>query len=147
MDAVFRAVIIYLLLFVIFRIAGKRSLSEITTFDFLLILLVGEAAHDAMMNNDYSITNAAIVIVTLIGIDIAVSLIKERSELFAKVVDGVPLILINNGELLKERMDKVRIDEADLLHFARESQGIERLDQIKYAVLERSGGVSIIPKE
>jgi uncharacterized membrane protein YcaP (DUF421 family) len=55
--------------------------------------------------------------------------------------------LINNGELLKERMDKVRIDEADLLHFARESQGIERLDQIKYAVLERSGGVSIIPKE
>jgi uncharacterized membrane protein YcaP (DUF421 family) len=62
-------------------------------------------------------------------------------------VDGVPLILINNGELLKERMDKVRIDEADLLHFARESQGIERLDQIKYAVLERSGGVSIIPKE
>jgi uncharacterized membrane protein YcaP (DUF421 family) len=147
MDAVFRAVVIYLLLFVIFRIAGKRSLSEITTFDFLLILLVGEAAHDAMMNNDYSITNAAIVIVTLIGIDIAVSLIKERSELFAKVVDGVPLILINNGELLKERMDKVRIDEADLLHFARESQGIERLDQIKYAVLERSGGVSIIPKE
>jgi uncharacterized membrane protein YcaP (DUF421 family) len=147
MDAVFRAVIIYLLLFIVFRIAGKRSLSEITTFDFLLILLIGEAAHDAMMNNDYSITNAAIVIVTLIGIDIAVSLIKERSELIAKVVDGVPLILINNGELLKERMDKVRIDEADLLHFARESQGIERLDQIKYAVLERSGGVSIIPKE
>jgi uncharacterized membrane protein YcaP (DUF421 family) len=147
MDAVFRAVIIYLLLFIVFRIAGKRSLSEITTFDFLLILLIGEAAHDAMMNNDYSITNAAIVIITLIGIDIAVSLIKERSELIAKVVDGVPLILINNGELLKERMDKVRIDEADLLHFARESQGIERLDQIKYAVLERSGGVSIIPKE
>jgi uncharacterized membrane protein YcaP (DUF421 family) len=147
MDSVIRAAAIYLFLFIVFRIAGKRSLAEVTTFDFVLILLIGEAASDALSSGDHSFTNAAILIVTLIGIDIAISLLTERSSFLAKVVDSVPLILIDNGKLLEDRMKKVRIDEADILHYARESQGIERLDQIKYAILERSGGVSIIPKE
>jgi uncharacterized membrane protein YcaP (DUF421 family) len=79
--------------------------------------------------------------------DILISFLTERSQVFSKIVDSVPLILINNGKLLKDRMDKVRVSEEDLLQYARESQGVERLDQIKYAVLEKSGGVSIIPKQ
>jgi uncharacterized membrane protein YcaP (DUF421 family) len=147
MDTVIRAVVIYLFLFIVFRIAGKRSLAEVTTFDFILLLIIGEAVSDALSSGDHSITNAAILVVTLIGIDILISLFTERSRLFSKLVDSVPLILIDNGELLKDRMEKVRVGEEDLLQYAREAQGIERLDQIKYAVLEKSGGVTIIPKE
>jgi uncharacterized membrane protein YcaP (DUF421 family) len=147
MDSVIRAAAVYLFLFLIFRIAGKRSLAEVTTFDFVLILLIGEAASDVLSSDDHSFTNAAILIVTLISIDILISVLTERSHLFAKIVDSVPLILIDNGKLLEERMKKVRLDEADIMHYARESHGLERLDQIKYAILERSGGVSIIPKE
>jgi uncharacterized membrane protein YcaP (DUF421 family) len=58
----------------------------------------------------------------------------------------VPLVIVENGKLLKDRMEKARVDEADILEKARELQGLERLDQIKYAVVERSGGISIIPK-
>jgi uncharacterized membrane protein YcaP (DUF421 family) len=147
MEAVLRAAAIYLFLFIVFRIAGKRSLAEVTTFDFVLLLVIGEAASNALSNNDFSITSSAIVITTLIAIDILLSQITARSEFIAKVVDSVPLILIDDGELLKDRMKKVRISDGDILQYARDSHGLERLDQIKYAVLERSGGVSIIPKE
>jgi uncharacterized membrane protein YcaP (DUF421 family) len=144
-DAIVRAAVIYIALLIIFRISGKRSLAQITTFDFVLLLIVDEATQQALLGEDFSITNAVLVIVALMTIDIAMSLIKGRSKLAEKVIDDVPLIIVENGRLLRERADSARVDEADILTAARELQGLERLDQIKYAVLERSGGISIIP--
>jgi uncharacterized membrane protein YcaP (DUF421 family) len=62
-------------------------------------------------------------------------------------MDSVPLIIVVNGKPIEERMEKARIDKADVLSMARESNGLERLDQIKYAVLERSGKITIIPQD
>ena len=146
MDAVLRAAAIYAFLLVLFRIAGKRSLSESTTFDLVLLLIVGEATQQALLGNDFSITNALLVILTLVGLDIGMSLWKQRSPQLEKWVEGVPLVIVENGQPLKDRMDKARVDESDILEAARTLQGLERMDQIKYAVLERSGGISIIPK-
>ena len=147
MDTVIRAFAIYFFLLVVFRIAGKRALVQITTFDFVLLLIIGEATQQALIGNDFSITTAWILIATLVGIDIAISLLKERFKKLERLVDGVPLVLVSNGELLRDRMEKSRVDEGDILGAARELQGLERLDQIKYAVLERSGTITIIPKE
>lgn len=147
MSAVLRSLAIYLILLVIFRIAGKRSLSQITTFDFVLLLVIGEATQQALLGDDFSLTNAFLVIVTLVGVDIAMSWLKQRFKKLERVMDSLPLILVDNGKLIKERMDKARVDEKDILARARELQGLERLDQIKYAVLERSGGITVIPKE
>lgn len=147
MAAVLRSIVIYLLLLVVFRISGKRSLSQITTFDFVLLLVIGEATQQALLGEDFSLTNAFLVIVTLVAVDIFISLLKQRSKTFEKLIDSAPLVLIENGKLLKDRMDKARVDEADILAKARELQGLERLDQIKYAVLERSGGITIIPEQ
>jgi uncharacterized membrane protein YcaP (DUF421 family) len=146
MDSVLRSAFIYLILLLVFRVSGKRSLSQITTFDFVLLLVIGEATQQALLGNDFSITNAFLVIVTLVGLDVAISLVKQRSETVEKLIDSVPLILVENGKLFQDRLDKTRVDEADILASARELQGLERLDQIKYAVLERSGGISIVPK-
>lgn len=79
--------------------------------------------------------------------DIALSLWKQRSPQVEKFLDGVPLVIVEEGRPLKDRMAKARVDEDDVLTAARELQGLERMDQIKYAVLERSGGISIIPKQ
>ena len=147
MESIFRAALVYLLVLVIFRISGKRSLAQITTFDFVLLLIIGEAVQQAMLGEDFSITNAMLIVTTLVGIDIAISLIKGRSKRIDKIVDSVPVMLIENGELHRDRMEKSRVDESDILSAGRALQGIERLDQIKYAVLERSGGISIIPKQ
>jgi uncharacterized membrane protein YcaP (DUF421 family) len=146
MDSVLRAIAIYAILLIIFRISGKRSLAQITTFDFVLLLVIGEATQQALLGDDFSMTNAFIVIVTLLGLDIALSLLKQRSPKIELLLDDTPLIIVEDGRPLKERMDKARIDESDVLTAARELQGLERMDQIKYAVLERSGGVSVIPK-
>jgi uncharacterized membrane protein YcaP (DUF421 family) len=147
MSAVIRSVVIYLILMVIFRIAGKRSLSQINTFDFVLLLVIGEATQQALLGNDFSITTAFLVIVTLVGLDVGFSLLKQRSKKVERLIDSMPLILVENGKLLKDRMDRARVDELDILAKARELQGLERMDQIKYAVLERSGGITVIPKQ
>lgn len=147
MDSVLRAATVYVALLLIMRLAGKRSLAQITTFDFVLLLIIGEATQNALLGQDYSITNALIVIVTLVTLDVGLSLLKRRSKRIDQLLEDVPLIIVEDGVALEDRMKKARVDEGDVLSAARHLQGIERLDQIRYAVLERSGGISIIPKQ
>jgi uncharacterized membrane protein YcaP (DUF421 family) len=146
MDSVIRAAVVYIVVLVIFKIAGRRTLSEITTFDFVLLLIIGEATQQALLGDDFSITNAALVIITLIMIDIALSLIKRRFPALSKFTDGQPIIVVEHGRLIEKRARKARIDESDVLEAARNSQGLERMSQIKFAVLEKDGKISIIPQ-
>jgi len=146
-DSVLRAAAIYAFLLVVFRLSGKRSLSQITTFDFVLLLIISEATQQALLGDDFSVTNAFVVILSLIGLDIGLSLLKQRFPRLDRWIDDVPLLIVEDGRPIKERMEKARIDESDVLTSARALQGLEWMDQIKYAVLERSGGISIIPKQ
>jgi uncharacterized membrane protein YcaP (DUF421 family) len=147
MESVLRAVAIYLFLIILLRVAGKRALSEVSNFEFVLMLVVGEATGQAVIGKDFSITNAYLVILTLIALQILMSYWKERSETIKRWFDGLPVILVENGKPLKDRLDKVRIGEDIILAAARELQGLERMDQIKYAVMESNGIISIIPKD
>jgi uncharacterized membrane protein YcaP (DUF421 family) len=147
MDSVLRAAAIYFFLLLMFNIAGKRALSETNTFDFVVLLIISEATQEAMMGNDPSLTNALSVILTLMGLSIIMSLWKFRSSRLENIMTGGPLIIVEHGQPLYERMKKVRVDEADIMQAARDSQGLERMEQIKYAVLEHSGSISIIPRE
>ena len=147
MDSVLHAAAIYGFLLFIFRVTGKRSLAQITVFDFVLLLIIGEATQQALLGNDFSIINACLVIATLVTLDLGLSFAKERWPALALVIDGTPVVVVEHGRLLRDRADKERIDLNDVLAAARERHGLERLDQIKYAVLERSGGISIIPKD
>jgi len=146
MESVLRGLVVYLFLLLIFRIAGKRSLGQITTFDFVLLLIISEATQNALVGKDYSMTNAFLVIMTLVGLDIGLSLWKQRSARIDQLFEGVPLVIVENGRPIKERLDKSRVDESDILTAARHLFGLERMSQIKYAVLERSGDITIIPK-
>ncbi len=146
MDSVLRAAAIYLVVLVVFRLAGRRTLSELTTFDFVLLLIIGEATQQALLGDDFSIVNATVVIISLVVFDITLSLVKNKSRWFAKLIDGEPMIIVEHGQVLARRLRKARIDEDDILEAARHSQGLERIDQIKFAILERDGKISIIPR-
>lgn len=146
MDSFLRTLAIYAFLLLVFRISGKRSLGQITTFDFVLLLVIGEATQQAMIGKDFSITTAWVVIATLIGADIGISLLKRQSTTLERWLEGTPLIIVEDGKPLAERMRKCRVDEADVMSAARRLQGLERMEQIKYAVLERNGEIAIIPK-
>lgn len=146
MDSVWRAAAIYFVVLIMFKFAGRRVLSEITTFDFVLLLIIGEATQQAMLGEDFSLINATLVIATLLAIDVGLTLLKRRSPRLARMVDGMAMILVEDGRLLKKRMDKARVGEEDILEAARCSQGLERIDEIKFAILEKNGSISIVPK-
>lgn len=146
MEAVLRAIAIYLFLMVLFRISGRRSLGDITTFDFVLLLIISEATQQAMLGENFSLTNGFLVILALVSFDIAMSLLMRRFPGLSAWVQGKPLIIVDEGRPLRDLMRKARVEEDDILTAARITQGLERMDQIKYAVLERSGGISIVPR-
>jgi uncharacterized membrane protein YcaP (DUF421 family) len=147
MESVIRGVVVYLFLLLVFRIAGKRTLSETSSFDLVLLLIISETTQEAMVNGDHSMTNGALLILTLVGADVMLSFVKQRLPNAEAWLDGLPLIIVRNGKPLQERMNRERVDEADVLEAARELCGIERLDQIKYAVLERGGNITVIPQD
>lgn len=137
----------YLFLLMLFRIAGRRTLAQMTNFDFVLLLIISEATQNAMIGNDYSLSNGMLVILTLVGMDISLSLLKQRFHILERYLDGLPLVLVVDGRPIAELLKRARIDEQDILSSAREKHGLERMDQIRYAVLENHGSISIIPKE
>lgn len=146
MDVLLRGVSVYLLLLLVFRISGARTFADITPFDFVLLLIVAEAVQQALLGEDFSVTTAALLTVTLVGIDIAMSLTKQRVPWLEHFTESVPIVLVERGEPLIDRMKKARVNEEDVLSAARLSQGLRSMDEIEYAVLEKSGGISVIPK-
>jgi uncharacterized membrane protein YcaP (DUF421 family) len=84
---------------------------------------------------------------TSTALSVALSFVKEYLPWAEKAIDSTPLIVIDDGKLLRERMKKLRVDESDILESARELHGLERLDQIKYAIVERTGTISIVSRE
>jgi uncharacterized membrane protein YcaP (DUF421 family) len=145
MDSVLRGLAVYFVLLLVTRLSGRRALAEMTPFDFVLILIVAETTQQALLGEDYSIVNAAILILTLFTTDIGLSYVKRRFRRIAKVVDGTPTLLVCHGQPLDEVMRKVRVDIDDVLQAGREQHGLERLDQIEFAVLEIGSRISIIP--
>lgn len=147
MDSVMRAAGMYLLLLVVLKIAGRRTLLEMNAFDFILLLIISEATQQALLGNDFSFTGAALTIITLIVMDILFSFLKNRFPRLDLLLDGSPLILVEHGRPLHKRMRKAGISSDDIISSARTGQGIERIDQIKFAILEKNGKIAVIPRD
>ena len=146
MDSVFRAVAVYIVLLVVTRLSGRRTLAEVTVFDFVLLLIIAETTDQALLGDDFSVTNAAIVIVTLAAVDVGLSFVKAWAPKLGLALDGTPTVLVSGGEVDWRAVRKARVDIEDVLESAREKHGLKRLDQIDCAVLEIGGAISVIPK-
>jgi uncharacterized membrane protein YcaP (DUF421 family) len=147
MDSLIRAVVVYLFLLLVFRVAGRRTLGETTTFDFVLLLIISEAAQQAMIDDDNSVTNALLLVTTLVGLNIMMGLAKRRWKAVAHALDGVPVVVVRDGKPIADRMKAERLDDDDILSAARETQGLARMDQVAYAVVEESGRISVVPRD
>lgn len=147
MNPVLRVAFIYLFLMALFRLAGRRTLADISPFDFVLLLIISELVQQAIVADDPSVTNALILCSTLVALDIGLSLWKQRSPRLERLLEGKAVLLVDHGEPLRDALAQMRIDADDILAAARLSQGLERMDQIRFAVLEKTGGISIVPEE
>jgi uncharacterized membrane protein YcaP (DUF421 family) len=146
MDLLIRGIAVYSFLLLIFRISGKRSLRNATTFDFVLLLIIAETTQQALVGKDASVTGALLLIVVLVGTDILLSLVKRWMPRFDRLLEGQPLVILRDGVPLRARMHVERVDDDDILSAARETRGIERLDDIERAILEKNGAISIVPR-
>jgi uncharacterized membrane protein YcaP (DUF421 family) len=146
-DSILRPLAVYVVLLLIFRLAGSRTLAEITTFDFVLVLIISEAVQAALIDQDHSMTNSFLLIVTLVSLNIVMSVLKQRSSRVERILDGTALVLVDRGKVHQDRLDKERVDETDVLEAARKLQGLSTLDDIEYAVLEKNGHVTVIPRK
>jgi uncharacterized membrane protein YcaP (DUF421 family) len=146
MESVIRGVTVYLFLWLVFRISGKRTLAETSPFELVLLLIISEVTNQAMVDSDHSITNAFLLIMTLVGMSVLLSFIKHRWPAASRIFEGLPLPLIRNGERLQHNMDKSRVDEEEILMSARLNQGVEKMEDIKEASVENDGQISIVPR-
>jgi uncharacterized membrane protein YcaP (DUF421 family) len=145
MAAVFRAIFGYLFLVFMVRVVGRRPGKQMAPFDYVLIFFIGGLTLTGMVANDRSLTNAFVQIITVALCHFAVTQLRRRSNRFAVWMDGTPLVLLRNGEWVDETIRKMNFSRDDILAAMR-SNGQRNLHEVKYAVLERSGMITVIPR-
>src|SRR5947209_15018811 len=145
MHTVLRAFFGYFYLLFLVRVLARRPGAQMTPFEFVLIFLIGGIIILASADDDHSMINCIGGVVTVALLHRSVSYLKQRYPKFAAVVDGSPVVLLKRDQWQMEALHVMNVDEADVMAAAR-TKGLRRLDQIKYAILERNGGISIIPK-
>jgi uncharacterized membrane protein YcaP (DUF421 family) len=146
METVLRGLAVYLALLVVTRFAGRRTLGQLTSFEFVLLLIVAETTQQALLGDDFSITNAVLLIVSLFAADLALARLKGVAPRLALWIEGQPTVLVSDGALDRRALARSRVAIDEVLEAAREKHGLERLDQIKSAVLEANGAISVIPR-
>lgn len=146
MAAVVRAIFFYFFLIFITRVVGRRPGKQLTPFEFVLVFFMGGLALTAMVGNEASITNALIEITAVAAAHALVTLLRVASPRIARLIDGTPLILLENHQWRKETLIRKRVQDDDVMAMARD-QGLSSLDQIRKAVLERNGEITIIPEK
>jgi uncharacterized membrane protein YcaP (DUF421 family) len=146
MEAVLRALIVYVMLLVAFRLTGKRSMAQVTTFDLVLLLIIGEATQQALLGEDFSLTHAALVISTLLVLERIADIVTWRSPTLRRATESQPVVLVDDGRVLWEQLDHYHLSVDDVVTAARERHGLQRMADVQWAVLEVSGAISVVPR-
>ena len=146
MGAIFRAVFGYCFLVLMVRIVGRRPGKQMTPFEFVLIFFMGGVTLTPMVGDDRSLSNALLTIMSIGITHCLIAWLKQVSPRFGRLVDGTPLVLLENAQWHTETMKRMAIQDDDVMAMARD-QGLKTLDEIDYAFVERNGEISIIPKE
>jgi uncharacterized membrane protein YcaP (DUF421 family) len=143
MDIVLRAIIVYLLIFAFTRALGRRDLSTLQPFDFILLVVIGDLIQSGVTQNDLSVTGVLLVVCTIGILQVAISYLGFRFRRMRPVLQGEPIVLVENGRLIDRNMRRERLTLDDLAEKARLSE-IASIADIKWAVLETNGEISFI---
>jgi uncharacterized membrane protein YcaP (DUF421 family) len=146
MDLVIRALILFGGVYVLLRVVGRRELAQMAPIDFILLIVLGDAIQQGLTQDDYSVTGALITIFTIAVIQVVFGYLTFRSKKVRFVMEGEPIVLIENGKIIDKNLRRSRIAEEELAEEARLSQ-VASLGDVAWALLETSGKISIIPKK
>ncbi|MGA9286170.1 MAG: YetF domain-containing protein [Solirubrobacteraceae bacterium] len=145
MDLVIRATVVFFFIFLVTRIVGRRQLSDLEPFDFILLVVLGDLVQQGITQSDESVTGTLIVISTIALLSVGVSWISFRSSRARLIAEGEPIVLVQDGRPIERNLRRERITLADIQEEARQAQ-IASLADIQWAILENDGKISCIPR-
>lgn len=145
MSVIIRAAAAYFILLLAVRLIGRRTASMLAPFDLIVLFLFGGALMGGVLADDHSMVAAVSAVFSIGLMHITVSWLKGLSANFGRLVDGTPVVIFERGHWHGDRMRGLRMLESDVMTAVRQ-QGLMRLEQVRYAVVERDGKVSIIPE-
>ncbi|MDX6625514.1 MAG: hypothetical protein QOE56_503 [Solirubrobacterales bacterium] len=145
MDIVIRAAVIFLFIFVLTRLLGRRELSSFEPFDLILLVVVGDLVQQGVTQSDYSVTGALLAVSTIGLLTVALSYASFKSRRLRPILAGEPIVLIEDGETVRANLRRQRLTEEEIEAEARLSQ-ISSLEDVRWAILETSGKISFVEK-
>lgn len=145
MDIVARAIVVFAFLLVLTRVIGRRELSSLQPFDLILLIVVGDAVQQGLTQDDYSLTGAVLAVGTIAVLQVFVSWIGYRFPRTRPVLEGNPIVILQDGELIEANLRRERLDPEEVAEAAR-LEGIAHLSEVKWAVLETTGSISFIKR-
>jgi uncharacterized membrane protein YcaP (DUF421 family) len=145
-EIILRTTVVYVVVLVLLRVAGKRELGQMSPVDLVVILVIANAVQNAMTGGDNSLIGGVIAATTLVGMNLAFGRIAHRLPYFEHLFESEPTPLIEHGRSIKRNLDRENVELGELMMAARE-HGIDDIAKVDSAWLERDGSISIIPKE
>src|SRR5436305_11029113 len=146
MDLVIRATIIFFFVFLVTRVVGRRELSSMEPFDIILLVVVGDLVQQGVTQSDYSVTGALLAVSTIALLTVLVSWTSFRVRKLRPILEGEPIVLIEDGELIEKNLRRQRITAEEVEQRARLEQ-ITSLGEVRWAILETDGQISFVEKQ
>jgi uncharacterized membrane protein YcaP (DUF421 family) len=146
MDIIARAAVAYIFIIFILRIIGRRELSSLGASDLVLLVVMGDLIQNGVTQSDYSVTGVFLAVSTFALLTVAMSLLTFKSNRAGRIIEGEPLILVENGKPIQKNLNAERLTLGEVAEEAR-GNGIESLDDVKWCVLETSGSMSFIKRQ
>lgn len=141
-----RTVLLYVFIILAVRIMGKRQLSDMQTSELVITLVISDIAAIPMQNTEQPLLSGLLPIMILVSLEIIVSIIMLKSKRFRKIICGNPVVIIKDGKILENQIKKLRITYEDLYSLLRQQEVFD-VSQIKYAIVETNGSVSLLKYE
>jgi uncharacterized membrane protein YcaP (DUF421 family) len=145
MDLVIRATVVFCFVFLVTRVVGKRELSTLEPFDLILLVVIGDLVQQGVTQSDYSITGAITVISTMALLTVVLSFVNFRFRRLRPLLEGEPVVLVEDGNVIERNMRRERITREELEAEGRLQQ-VAGIEDMRWAVLETAGQISIIPR-
>ena len=145
-EFVLRAVVVYLVLLVLVRLSGKRTVGQYTPFDMILVVLVGNAVQNSMIGEDHSLLGGLVLVTTLIGLNWLVGVASARNRTMERLVAGEAVLLARDGEAYARVLRRHHISDSEFQEALHEA-GCKAVDEVRQAVLEPDGRISIVKKQ
>jgi uncharacterized membrane protein YcaP (DUF421 family) len=145
-EKILRSLIVYFFLLVMLRLLGKREVAQMTVFDLIVLLILSNVLQNAMIGPDNSVTGGLIGATAILAVNWLVGRAAFSSRWFERTIEGVPVLLAHRGQFVEQNLRRANISKEELLSDLR-SQGVFHLDEVRAAVLEPSGKLSVLKEE